>query len=121
MSWSNFPNSNLGGWGGYNLHTDKILHTHKNFATPDSKSSLSLSLVYATGLITHISLSAIRDLGAAYSVSGHNCFPFIPPYSSFKMNLNSFLKLCLILLPSNAAMFIPTPVSNCMVLIFLPL
>lgn len=69
MSWSNFPNSNLGDWGGYNLHTDKKLHTQKNFATPDSKSSLSLSLVYATGLITHISLSAIRDLGAAYSKS----------------------------------------------------
>lgn len=50
----------------------------------DPKSSLSPRLVYATGHITHILLSVIRDLGPAYSkVRGHNCFLCLPPYSLF--------------------------------------
>ena len=102
MSWSISSNSNV---GCYNEHRTN------NSATPDSESSLSQRLVYATGLSTHKLLSAIRDWGPAYSkVLGHNCFLFLPPHSFFtRYESKELLKIvsiycqgmlgCLILLP----------------------
>lgn len=71
----------------------QFTHRAKNFASSDSKSSLSLSL--ATGLVRHIFLSVVRDLGPAWNfrVFGHNCFLFIPTHSSPNINLNSFVKI----------------------------
>lgn len=87
MSWSILPNSGPGDVG-----VSQFTHRTKNFATPDSKSLPSLSLVWATGL-RHIFLSVLRDVGAASSkVVGHNHFLLAPAHSSFNMNRKSFLK-----------------------------
>lgn len=75
MSWSISSNFNV---GCYNVHTE--LTTLQRWTLNHH----CQRLVYATTLITHRLLPAIRDLGPAYSkVLGHNHFLFLPPHSFF--------------------------------------